>query len=424
MSTQKNIQAIILCAGRSSRFWPLGEDSHKSTFKLMGRPIIEYTIDSIIKSGINDIIIIEQDKSRLKDILKKRTKTKLSFIIQKEPKGMGNALKQAEHLIKDQFFVLNPHHHNADEFICPMLKKSKDTESKMILLAARTETPEKYGILKLKDGKAESITEKPKKEDAPSDMRIIGIYLLQKDFFSYYNKIKEHEYSFEEALTTYMQNNNVYITITTKPTPTLKYPWDLLPLTKSLMDANLKSNIDSQVDKSVTIKGKVHIGKNTKIYENVTIKGPVYIGDNCIIGNNTILRDYTDIEDNVMIGANAEITRTIIEDNTHMHSGFVGDTIIDNSAKIGAGIITANKKIDRTAIETKVKGKKTSTGRTSLGTIIGKNTRFGINASTIPGVMIGTNTIIGSNTEVKENIESDTTYYTEFKKITKRRRSK
>lgn len=415
-------QAIILCAGRSSRFWPLSEESHKSSIKIMGRPLIEYTIDSIINSGIKDIILIEQNNSNLKDTIEKRPGIKISHVIQKTPKGMGNALKQAEPRIQDQFFVLNPYHHNAEKYITPMLKKSKETASKMILLGAPTTTPENYGIFKLEGDIAKSITEKPKKQDAPSNTRAIGIYLIPKDFFKTYNKIKEHEYSFEEALTNYMKENTVRITTTKEPTPTLKYPWHLLEFTKALMDRNLKQNIHSKPDKTATIKGKVYIGKNTKIYENAVIKGPVYLGDNCIIGNNAIIRDYTNIEDGAMIGANSEITRTIIQKNTHIHSGFIGDTIIAQNTKIGAGIITANKKIDRTEINTKVKGKKTATNLTSLGAIIGQNTTLGINVSTMPGVMIGSNTIIGSNTEVSENIESDTIHYTEHKKTTKKRK--
>jgi len=418
----QSTQAIILCAGKSSRFWPLSEESHKSSIRIMGRPIIEYTIDSIINSGIKDIILIEQNNSNLKDSIEKRPGIRLSHVIQKTPKGMGNALKCAEPHIRGQFFVLNPYHHNAEKYVLPMIKKSKETGSQMILLGAPTTTPENYGIFKLDGDIAKSITEKPKKQDAPSNTRAIGIYLLPKDFFKTYNKIKEHEYSFEEALTNYMKENTVCITTTKEPTPTLKYPWHLLEFTKTLMGEHLKQNIRSTPDKTATIKGVVHIGKNTKIYENALIKGPVYIGDNCIIGNNAIIRDYTNIEDNAIIGTNSEITRTIIQKNTHIHSGFIGDTIIAQNTKIGAGIITANKKIDRTEINTKVKGKKTATNLTSLGAIIGQNTTIGINASIMPGIMIGSNTIIGANTEVSQNIESDTIHYTEYKKTTKKRR--
>lgn len=416
------MQATILSAGKSSRFWPLGQNSHKSGIMLMGRPIIEYTIDSIIKSGIKDIIIIEQSASGLKNIIKKRKGIKMAFVTQKEPKGMGNALKQAEHLIIDQFFVLNPYHHNAEKYIIPMLKKSKDTCAKMILLGAKTLTPEKYGIFALEGDIAKGITEKPRKEQAPSDTRAIGIYLLEKGFFKTYDTIPESEYSFEKALTDYMQKKDVRIVTTEDPTPTLKYPWDLLAFAKTLIGAKIRPSVNSRPAKNATITGKVSIGKNTKIHENAVIKGPVYIGDNCIIGNNAIIRDHTDIEDNVIIGANCEIARTIIQKNTHIHSGYIGDSIIDENCKIGAGIITANKKIDRSTIYTKVKGEKIDTGITSFGAVIGRDTSIGINASTMPGILIGPDAVIGSNTEVSQNVDSETLYFTQFKKTVKKRR--
>lgn len=418
VTSKEPLQAVILSAGRSSRFWPLGEVGHKSGILLMGRPLIEYTIDSIIRSGITDIIIIEKDKSELENTIK-RPGAKITFVVQEEPKGMGNAIAEAKHLIKGQFFVLNPYHFNAEDFIVPMLKKSESTGSKLILAATKTDTPEKYGILSLSGDRAKSIVEKPKKGKAPSDMRVIGIYLLPKDFFTIYDRIKETEYSFETALGEYMKKSDVRIIISKDTPPTLKYPWDLFPLEKALFDASLKPQLSSTPAKNATITGKVHIGKNTKIYENACIKGPVYIGDNCIIGNNSIIRDYANIEDGVMIGSNAEITRTIIQENTHIHSGFIGDSIISSGVKIGAGIITANKKIDRSEIYATVKGEKTPTKRTSLGAVIGNGTSIGINASIMPGVMIGSGAIIGSNTEVRENVGSNTIYYTEFSTKTK-----
>lgn len=424
------LQAVILAAGKSSRFWPLGpglglgEEGHKSGIKLMGRPLIEYTIDSIIRSGITDIIIIEKDRSLLSSSIKKRPGAKITFVAQKEPKGMGNAIMQARRLIKGQFFVLNPYHFNAEKFIAPMLEKSKTTGSKLILAATKTDTPEKYGILSLVKDVAKSIVEKPEKGKAPSDMRVIGIYLLPKDFFAVYETIRETEYSFEATLSAYMKKSDVrIIKLESKDTPpTLKYPWDLFPLEKALFDSALKPEINSKPANNATITGRVHIGKNTKIYENACIKGPVYIGDNCIIGNNAIVRDYTNIEDGVMIGSNAEITRTIIQENTHIHSGFIGDSIISSGARIGAGIITANKKIDRSEIYATVKGERTATHLRSFGAVIGSGASLGINASTMPGVMIGSGAVIGANTEVRENVESGTIYYTEFKTKTKKRR--
>ena len=88
------MQAVVLAAGQSSRFWPLNR-RHKSLIKIMGKPLIWYTIESLRKAGINDIIIVQNPSRDIEEELKNRD-LNLKYIIQKEPKGAGNDLIQAE----------------------------------------------------------------------------------------------------------------------------------------------------------------------------------------------------------------------------------------------------------------------------------------------------------------------------------------
>ena len=64
-----------------------------------------------------------------------------------------------------------------------------------------------------------------------------------------------------------------------------------------------------------------------------------------------------------------------------------------------------------------VKGEKIGTGLNSLGAIVGGNTKIGIHCSLMPGVLIGSNCIIGPNSVVSANVEDNTTFYTKFEGI-------
>ena len=194
------MQAIILAAGESSRFWPLSSEKHKSLIKIMGKSLIEWTIEAIKRAGIKNIIIIQSPNSDLEKHLGDGSLfgVKLSYVFQKEAKGMGNAVMHAESLIKeDNFFVLNPYVFKADDFLNLMIKKQESTKADLVLLGAKTDKPWKYGILKLKDDKALSMIEKPVAGKQPSDIKVVGIYLLPKDFFTYYRRVKEHDYAYE-----------------------------------------------------------------------------------------------------------------------------------------------------------------------------------------------------------------------------------
>jgi len=416
--------AVILAAGRSSRFWPLNS-KHKSLLKIMGKPLIWYTIEGLRKSGIREIIIVQGSQ---KDILAelKRYKfagTSIKYVIQKEPRGMGDALWQARDLLKKQFLVLNAERVDAKEIISnlksQLSKSQRKSNNAPFLIGQKTKNTEMYGILKLKGQRVIDIVEKPK-GNAPSNIKAIGIYLLEPKFFDCYKKVKKHQYDFEDAISLYAKDNLVMVQILNKEeedTPTLKYPWHLFGARNYLFDNFLESHISktAKISRKATIEGKVYIGDNTKVLENAVIRGPVYIGDNCLIGNNAIVREYTNLEDYSVVGANAEVARCIFQEDVHTHSGFFGDSIFDKSCRIGAGVVTANRRFDRGSIKSLVNGKRIDTGLVYFGSIVGRGVSIGINSGIMPGVFIGSGSTIGPHSMVKENIPDDKLFYSEFK---------
>jgi len=431
-------KAVILGGGESSRFWPLNFQ-HKSLMKIMGKPLIWYTISGLQKSEIKEIIIVQSLKRDIEKELKNYNfrNLKIKYIVQKRPKGTGNALFQVRDFLKDIFFVLNGDVINSEEIVKMIIKKFKKSKARTILAGQKTKNPELFGMMRLKRDRILEIIEKPKKGKEPSDIKAMGVYLIEPVFFDYYKKVKKHLYDFEDTLSLYMKKNETKVAILNKAeieTPSfLKYPWHLFEIKKYLFDKFLRpphqsklgagqAKIDktAQIAKNVVIEGKVYIGKNVKIFENTVIKGPGYIGDRCIIGNNALIREYTNLEDNVLIGANAEVTRSIFQEDSTIHSGYFGDSIFGKSCWLGAGIVTANVRFDRDEIKAVVKDKKIRTGLKSLGAIVGENTKIGINTSLMPGVLIGSNCLIGPATLVFENIENDTTLYSKFQKVIKK----
>lgn len=418
------MQAVILAAGESSRFWPLNQ-KHKSLLKIMGRPLIFYTIDGLKRAGIKDIIIVQGPKKDIEEELKNyQFKIKIKYVVQSKPEGMGNALWQAKNFLKEKFLVLNAERIDCGELIKIINYKLKFRKTKALLIGQKTENPKLYGIMRFKKDRILEVVEKPKKGKEPSNIKVIGVYLLSPDFFKTYQKVKRGPYDFEKALSLYMKNNEVRATLLNKKekdVPSLKYPWQFFSANRYLMDKFLK-NKDSRtkkIAKNVHIEGKVFIGEGVKIFEGAVIREPCYIGDNCVVGNNAIVREYTNLENNCLVGANAEAARCIFQEDVHIHSGFFGDSIFGKGCRFGAGTVTANVRIDRGEIKSIVGGEKIGTGANSLGIIMGENSKTGIHCSFMPGILIGSDCSIGPHSAVFENIEDNTTFYTEFKGIKK-----
>lgn len=415
-------QAIILAAGQSSRFWPLNQ-RNKSLVKIMGKPLVWYTVESLEKGGIKEIIIIQGPQKEIeKELRNYNLGVKIKYIVQPEPKGMGDALFQAKDYLRDQFFVLDVARFDCGEYIKLILEKKKKTGAKAILIGAKTDSPQFYGILELEGDKAKNIIEKPEKGKEPSNIKVVGLYLLPKEFLGYYQRVPSGHYSFENALSLYMKEKEIRVATAEKESLSLKYPWNLFEVERILMDLYLKKDVSksARISKKATIEGSVYIGKNVKIFENAVIKGPCYIGANCVIGNNALIREYTNLEENTIIGANAEVARCVFQKAVHIHFGFFGDSIFGENCRIGAGAVTANVRLDRVEIKSVVAGQKIGTGLTSLGVIMGERSLVGINVSFMPGVLIGSNCKIGPNSVIFKNIEDNTTFYTKFQSVIKK----
>ena len=415
------MKAVILAAGQSSRFKPLSDNQHKGLTEVLGKPIIEHTIEELREAGVDEVIVVQSPNHEIEGSIDSAD----HYVVQEKPNGMGNALQQAEHLLDGKFMVLTPYRANAAQFFQPMIEKAEEEDSEIVFVSTPTEEPGKYGILELDGGgKAIDMIEKPEPDEAPSNQKVVGMYLLDESFFDYLDKVETWEYQYEDALSLQMQDKPGSVLKIEEETNSIKYPWDLFSVVEELMDGrNQNISKDADIDDSAEIKGNVIIEDGVKIFENAVVKGPAYIGENVTVGNNTLIRDHVVLERNVSIGANTELKNSIFQPNSSLHSEYFGDSIVGRNTKIGAGTITANRKFrekgERPNIEPDLIGKdyKKDTGRTFMGAVIGDNVDIGVNVSLMPGVQIGSDARIGPGTVVIENVENDETVYVDQEQV-------
>ena len=416
------MKAVILAAGSSSRFQPLSDNRHKGLTEVLGRPIIEHTIEELERLGIEDVIVVQGPDRKFENDID----SDADFVVQDEPRGMGHALRQAQHLLDEKFLVLNPYHATSSHIVEELIEKSRKEGSDLGFVSRETDRPEDYGILDIENGKATGVTEKPEPDEAPSNHRIVGMYLLDPEFFDHLDEVEEWEYQFEDALDRQASKNPGTVIFIEEETVSIKYPWNLFEFVEELME-DRGENISSEasIADSATISGDVIIEEGAKIYENATINGPAYIGKNATVGNNTLIRDHTALEREVTVGANTEIKNSVFLPNSSIHSEYFGDSIVGHDTKIGAGTITANRRFredgERPTIESDLLEKDYSqeSGRSFLGAFIGDNVDIGVNVSIMPGVQIGSDSRIGPGTIVRENVDHGETVYVEQKQVKK-----
>jgi bifunctional UDP-N-acetylglucosamine pyrophosphorylase/glucosamine-1-phosphate N-acetyltransferase len=391
------MKAVILAAGQSKRFWPLNL-KHKGLFKIMGRPLIFYTIENLRKAAVKEIIIVQGPKKEIEREFKSyKFKNIIKYVVQEKPLGTGDALKRAKNFLKDKFLVLN----GDDYYSQRDIKKCKN--KKFCILLKSVPDPQNFGQVIVAKNKVKKLVEKPKKE--VSSLVNIGLYFLDKSIFNFQiKKSKRGEYELVDFLKELIKKNKLDFETAEDWIP-ISYPWDLFNLNEFLL-SKIERKILGKIEKGAVLKGKIIIGERTIIKSGTYIEGPVYIGRNCQIGPNCYLRKFTSIGDNCRIGQAVEIKNSIIGDNSKIgHLSYVGDSIIGENCNLGAGTIFANLRFDEKSIKVKTQGETIDSKRKKLGAILGEDVKTGINVSLMPGVLVSPNSQILPGTVLFKNFE-------------------
>ena len=212
-------KVVFPAAGLGTRFLPATKAQPKEMLVLVDKPVIQYGVEEAVQSGVDNIIIVtSRGKSAIEDhfdvaleletFLEQRGKTaqleeirkisqscSVSYVRQGEPLGLGHAVLVARNLVGDESFAVIL----SDDVIDatpPALKQMIDVYSRVngpVIAVERVplEAVSSYGIVAI-DASPEfgpgvhritDLVEKPAREDAPSDLAIIGRYILTPDIF-------------------------------------------------------------------------------------------------------------------------------------------------------------------------------------------------------------------------------------------------
>lgn len=400
--------ALILAAGANSRFFPLNSSTHKGAITLLGQPLILRTLETLQEVGIEKAVIVLSEKDMLDQGLKTFLENQhlgldLEFVLQPEPKGMGDAVLLAKDKLGERFIVTFPNGFDIGDTVREMLA----LEASEALCCSKTDEPWLYGIATIEDGKAVSIIEKPEAGREPSNNKVEGLYLLSQDFVEILASLPESEYNYEAALDQLTQQRPIPVVMKNETLLTLKYPWHFFETQAYLFKHSTSSTHPTAQIASTAIiddsHGPVVIEDGVRVGDFAKIVGPAYLGKDVLVGDYSFVRQ-SSIESSSQVGANTEVVRSIILENTTLHFGYLADSILGNNVRIGAGIITANKRHDRKNIEVEVKGQKVDARRNALGVIVGDGAKIGIRANTLPGKCIGANAVIYPNLTIYQNV--------------------
>jgi len=186
-------KSVIPAAGEGSRLLPITNGTPKELLSIGGRPLIRFSIDESLNSGIDNIgIITRKEKISLNRYILEieDVDLELHFFEQQHPRGLGHAVLQSEEWINNEdFTILLPDDIITHNEPCLMqLSRLYEKYGCSVIGVEYTENVQRYGIIKgIEIGanvfKVEQLVEKPDTSNAPSRLGIIGRYLLTPEIF-------------------------------------------------------------------------------------------------------------------------------------------------------------------------------------------------------------------------------------------------
>ena len=396
------LQAVILAAGEGTRMRPLTYTKPKVMLPIANKPILHHLIQNLISAGIDEIILVVGYKEEtIRNYFgRKFGSAEIMYVRQSKQLGTADALLAAEHLLDEQFIMLNG---DAIVFDRDLRKMVREKNS---LAVKRVENPSDFGVVEIADGRIRRILEKPARP--PSNLINAGIYHFTREIVEYLKKTplsERGEYEITDTITMAIEGGMEFKAVEIEDWIDVGYPWDMLRANQTLL-SDIAGRIDGVVEEGAVIKGKVTVGEGSEIMSGSYIVGPVVIGKNCKIGPNCYIRPYTSIGDNCHVGNAVEIKNSIIMKGSKIpHLNYIGDSIIGENCNFGAGTKVANLRLDEGIVQVTVKGKRISTGLKKFGAVVGDNVKTGINVSINVGTMVGNNVFIGPGRVVSGSVQ-------------------
>lgn len=359
------MKAVILAGGEGTRLRPLTCNITKAMMPILNKPFLEYLIRYLKGHDIRDIILTMGylphsiqgyfgDGAELG--------VHLTYLVEEQPLGTGGAVKNAEALLDESFFVVNGDILTGIDLTAMM---SRHQKAKPVVSIALTpvDDPTVYGVVETDcGGMVKRFLEKPGREQVTTNMINAGIYILEPEVLRHIppsvpSTFERHLFPLllekGEFILSY-PSDAYWIDIGT-PENYVKVQHDLL-----LNKAPCPSDYTAQVNKNckihptAEIEGPVLIGEDCVIARGARIKGPAVLGPRCEVGEDATIEGAIQWHDS-KVGRKAVLRNCIVASSCHMQEGcqvldncVLGDNVVvEKGSKLTRGVkVWPDKRIE------------------------------------------------------------------------------
>ncbi len=323
------MQAVILAGGFGTRLKPLTYTRSKVLLPVLNKPMIAYIVDSLPEDVDRVIIAANYKKEQLEEFFEKNDFGK-EIIINEEPKplGTGGAVKFAERYIDDRFLVMNSDIISSLD-VGDMVRFHTEKKAFVTISLWPVENVSEFGVVRIEsDGRITQFVEKPKPEDAPSNLINAGAYCMERESLDYIDNPDRLISMEQEVFPRIIEDGRKFYGYR------IEGFWIDVGRINSYIEVN-----------KILLRRQ---GKRFLTGNNCEIEGELQdssAGDNVEIGKGSKVISSV-ILDNVKIGRNVQIENSVIGESCIIRDGAkIINSVIGDGEKIGEGRIVEGERI-------------------------------------------------------------------------------
>jgi glucose-1-phosphate thymidylyltransferase len=339
------MKGIILSGGKGTRLRPLTYTGAKQLVPVANKPVIFYAIEDLVEAGIDEIaIVVPADFQMAREQIMAAVGdggdfgARITYIHQDAPRGIAHGVNICRDFVGDEKFVVFLGDNFIREGITRQVQAFGEGDMNAMLLLYRVPNPQGLGIAVVQDGRVVELQEKP--PVPKSDLAIVGIYLLDRHFFTAAADLQPSargELEMTDALSRLLDMG-----CDVRPHLVEGY-WidtgkhlDMLDANRLVLDT-IETRIEGEVDGESKIVGRVILEAGARLVRSV-VRGPAIVGRNATI-TDTFIGPFTAIGDGCQISG-SELEHSIVLENS---------TIVDIEIRIEDSLIGRNVQLTRSS---------------------------------------------------------------------------
>lgn len=308
------MQGVILAAGKGSRLQHITLTRSKAMLPILGRPMVERVMLDMVANGVQDfILVVSPDDRYITHYFRRESdiKAEVRFVYQPQRLGMANALACAAPLVTDDFILSACDNIVSAEHVGRMMDAWQWPTKPNALLTLMSVEPDRsgsVGIVEMDGPWIKRIVEKPRPEEAPSNISSLPLYCFSPRVLDYLPEVPRSsrgEYELQDAIQMLIERDGRVGGVTCKRRLTLTNAADLLAINRHYLMRTDRPQIAPQT-----------VGLNTQLVTPLRIESGTVIGANCIIGPNVYIERDCRIGDGVTVRNAVVLRESAVPDAT------------------------------------------------------------------------------------------------------------